>query len=240
MNLSEIIQAAQGGQGVNNLASQFGISPEQAQAAVQAMMPAFSTGLQNTVQNPEGLGGLVSHLASDTHLAAYQDPNQAAAATGAGSNALSQIFGSQDIVARLSQHASQISGVDPQTIQQMMPVVASILVGGLAHSLNANGFGSLMGQLAGAVSAPGGLAATLEQAAASPASGGLFGGLVQSVLGGLFGGAQSGAQQTAATPSGLQAGLGALASMLQSGVQASDAHQQGVNAILQQPAAGRG
>ena len=36
MNLNEIIQAAQGGQGVTNLASQFGLSPEQTQAAIQA------------------------------------------------------------------------------------------------------------------------------------------------------------------------------------------------------------
>ncbi|MBV8472889.1 MAG: DUF937 domain-containing protein [Hyphomicrobiales bacterium] len=239
MNLNEIIQAAQGGQGVNNLASQFGISPDQAQAAIQALTPAFSAGLQNTIQNPEGLGGLASHLASSAHLGSYQDPNQAAAATGAGSDALSQIFGSQNVVARLSQHASQISGVDPQTIQQMMPVVASLVVGGLAHSLNANGFGNLLGQLAGAAAAPGGLAATLDQAGASPAAGGLFGGLVQSVLGGLFGGAQGGAQPAGATAPALQAGLSALVNMLQPGVQVSEAHQQGLNSILQ-GSAGRG
>ena len=34
MNLSEIMQAAQGGQGVDNLAAQFGLSPEQTQAAI--------------------------------------------------------------------------------------------------------------------------------------------------------------------------------------------------------------
>ena len=38
MNLNDIMQAAQGGQGVNNLASQFGVTPEQTQAAVQAMI----------------------------------------------------------------------------------------------------------------------------------------------------------------------------------------------------------
>jgi len=67
MNLNDIIQAAQGGQGVNNLASQFGLSPEQAQAAIQAMIPAFSGGLQNAAQSPSGLGGLLSQL---TDLAA--------------------------------------------------------------------------------------------------------------------------------------------------------------------------
>ena len=46
MNLNDIIQAAQGGQGVANLATQFGLTPDQAQAAVQALTPAFSTALQ--------------------------------------------------------------------------------------------------------------------------------------------------------------------------------------------------
>jgi hypothetical protein len=227
MNLNDIIQAAQGGQGVNNLATQFGLSPEQAQAAVQAMIPAFSTGLQNAVQDPAGLSGVLSHLTSGAHAGSYADPNQASAASGAGSDALSQIFGSQQVVANLSQHASQISGIDAQTIQQMMPVVASMLVGGLAHF----GMGNLIGQLAGAVSAPGGLAGTLEQSAASPAAGGLLGGLVSSVLGGFLGGSQpAGAGQPgAAAPSALST----LTNMLQAGVQVSQSHQQGINDILQ-------
>jgi hypothetical protein len=230
MNLNDIIQAAQGGQGVNNLASQFGLSPEQAQAAIQAMIPAFSGGLQSAIQNPAALGGILAHLASGAHDASYADPSQAAAAAGAGGDALSHIFGSPQIAAEISQHASQMSGVDAQTIQQMLPGVASMLLGGLSHSLNSQGLGGLIGQLAGAASAPGGL----EQAGAAPApaSGGLLGGLVGSVLGGLFGGAQQ--QQAGAAASGnLQAGLGTLAGMLESGIQVSQAHQQGLNNILQ-------
>ena len=57
MSLNDIIQAAQGGQAINNLASQFGLTPEQTQAAVQAMMPAFSMGLQRPRADPNGLGG---------------------------------------------------------------------------------------------------------------------------------------------------------------------------------------
>ena len=235
MNLNDIIQAAQGGQGVNNLASQFGLSPDQAQAAIQAMIPAFSTGLQNTVQDPAGLGGLLSHLVSGAHTGAYVDPNQASAAAAPGGEALSQIFGSQQIVAQLSQQASRISGVDAQTIQQMMPVVASMLVGGLAHSFNSQGLGSVLCELAGAANAPGGIAASLEQAAGSSAAGGMFGGLVSSVLGGLFGGSQPADAAPAgdAPPSALQQGLSTLTNMLQAGVQVSQAHQQGLSDILQ-------
>ncbi|MGD0563116.1 MAG: DUF937 domain-containing protein [Roseiarcus sp.] len=216
MNLNDIIQAAQGGQGVNNLASQFGLTPEQAQAAIQAMIPAFSAGLQGAAQNPASLGGILSQLASGAHQGSFADPSQASAASALGGGVLAQIFGSPEITAQISQHAAQMSGVSAQTIAQMMPVVASMLMGGLAHSMTSQGLGGLLGELA--------------SAAAPAAGGGLFGGLVSSVLGGFLGGAQQpGSPQSTA----LQAGLNTLNSMFQAGVQVSQAHQQGLNDILQ-------
>lgn len=232
MNLNDIIQAAQGGQGVSNLASQFGLTPEQTQAAVQAMIPAFSTGLQNTAQNPAGLGGLLSQLTSGAHQGSFTDPNQAGAATGVGGNVLGQIFGSPQVTSQVGQQASQMSGVSPQVIQQMMPIVASMLMGGLFHSMNSQGMGGILGQLASAATAPGGLASSFGQGAAAPtAGGGMFGGMLGNVLGGLFGG---GAQQSGANPqaAAMQAGLSTLTNMFQAGVQVSQAHQQGLSSIL--------
>ena len=232
MNLNDIIQAAQGGQGVSNLASQFGLTPEQTQAAVQAMIPAFSTGLQNTAQNPAGLGGLLSQLTSGAHQGSFTDPNQAGAAVGVGGNVLGQIFGSPQVTSQVGQQASQMSGVSPQVIQQMMPIVASMLMGGLFHSMNSQGMGGILGQLASAATAPGGLASSFGQGAAAPAAGGgMFGGMLGNVLGGLFGG---GAQQSGANPqaAAMQAGLSTLTNMFQAGVQVSQAHQQGLSSIL--------
>jgi hypothetical protein len=110
-----------------------------------------------------------------------------------------------------------------------MPVVASMLMGGLFHSMNSQGMGGILGQLAGAANSPGGLGSALGQAAGGeqPAGGGL-GGLLGNVLGGLFGGGASGATQATA----LQAGLNTLNSMFQAGVQVSQTHQQGLSDIL--------
>ena len=220
MNLNDIIQAAQGGQGVANLGAQFGLTPEQTQSAVQALMPAFSTALQRVTSDPSSLAGIAAHLASGVHQASFTGADPAAAATNGGA-ALNQIFGSSQIAAQLAAHASSASGVDAQTIQQMMPALASMLLGGLAHTLTAQGFGGVLGQLTSAVES------TAGQGAAG--QGGGLGGLVASLVGNLFGGGQSG--QAA---SGLaQAGLTALTGMLQSGVQISAARQQGINGILQ-------
>jgi hypothetical protein len=229
MSLNDIIQAAQGGQGVNNLANRFGLTPEQTQAAIQAMIPAFSMGLQRTAQDPTGLGGILSQLTNSVHQGAFVDPNQANAASGAGGGVLGQIFGSPQISAQLSQQASQVSGVNAQTIQQMMPIVASMLMGGLFHSMNAQGMGGILGQLAGAVNNAGGVGAGANQAGGAQPAGGGFGGLLNNMLGGLFGGGASGANPQSAA---LQAGLNTLNSMFQAGVQVAQTHQQGLSEIL--------
>ena len=67
MNLYDIMMGAQGGQGVNNLANQFGLSQQQTQAAIQAMISAFSLGLQRTAQDPTGFGGLLNQMMSGAH-----------------------------------------------------------------------------------------------------------------------------------------------------------------------------
>src|SRR5579863_5433035 len=227
MNLNDIMQAAQGGQGINNIAAQFGLTPEQAQAAIQAAMPAFSQGLQRVGQDPGALGGVLSHIASDVHQGSFANPSLAnAAGAGAGGDVLGQIFGSPQITSQISQRISQASGVSPQVIQQMMPVVASILAGGLAHSMHSQGMGGVLGQLANAATGPGGLGSAVGGGSEPAGQGGGLGGLISGVLGGLFGGGQGGANPQ------LQAGLNSLTNMFEPGVQTSQAHDQGISDIL--------
>jgi hypothetical protein len=229
MSLNDIIQAAQGGQAINNLASQFGLTPQQTQAAVQAMMPAFSMGLQRTAQDPTGLGGIVAQLTSGVHQGAFTDPNQTRAAAGPGGGVLGQIFGSPQVSAQLSQQAAQVSGVAPQTIQQMMPIVASMLMGGLFHAMAAQGMGGVLGQLAGAAQNPAGFGAPFAQpAAAGQPAANPFGAMFANAFGGLFGGAAAAGPQATA----MQAGLNTLGSMFQAGVQVAETHQKGLTDIF--------
>ena len=65
------------------------------------------------------------------------------------------------VAQQIGQQASQMSGVNPQIVMQMMPAVASILMGGLAQGMASQGLGGWLGQLAGAMGAP---------AAANPAA----------------------------------------------------------------------
>ena len=181
-NLNDIIQAAQGGQGINNVAQQFGVTPEQAEAAIKAMLPGMSQGLQNQAATG-GLGNILGHIANPQNQQAFNDPNAAAspATATAGGSALGQIFGNNQVAQQIAQHAAQHSGLSPDLLQQMMPVIASMVMGGLFKSASNQGIGGMLGQLAG----QGNLGSILGQvmgqgqpAAAQPAQGGGLGGML--------------------------------------------------------------
>ena len=59
-NLYEILADAQNGEAMSELGRRFGLSPQQTQAAVAALLPAISMGLKRTTATPEGLGNLLA------------------------------------------------------------------------------------------------------------------------------------------------------------------------------------
>jgi hypothetical protein len=205
MTLNDIIQSAQGGGALQNLANQFGLSPDQTQSALQAIIPALSHGLQRAAQNPGALGGVISEMTNSAHTGSYADPSLTGAAADAGTGALGQIFGSPQITSEIGQQVSRVSGVDPQIIANLLPAVASIVMGGLSHAMQTQGQGGV-----------------LQQAGGGASGGGLFGSLISAVEGAI-GGGQGGE---------LQSGLGTLINMFAPGVAVSPGHQQALNDIL--------
>ncbi len=222
MNLYEVMMGAQGGQGVNSLANQFGLSAQQTQAALQAMLPAFSLGLQNVAQNPTGFATLLEQMTNATNAAAYSNPAQIPAAMNLGGAILGQIFGSPQIALQIGQQAALSSGVSAQAVQQMMPLVASMLMGGIAQAMAAQGLGGMVRQLASAFAAGAGLNPV---APAPPVAANLLAAWM-TMLSGLMG-------ARAAQTSLYQTGLATLNSMLDAGVKVSNAQQKSLNDLLQ-------
>jgi hypothetical protein len=62
MNLFEMMQSAQNGQAMQNLARQYGLSQQQTQSAIEALLPAFSMGLQRQTQDPQAFGSLAQMM----------------------------------------------------------------------------------------------------------------------------------------------------------------------------------
>jgi hypothetical protein len=230
-NLYEILRNAQGGQAIDNLAAQFNITPEEADAAVKAVVPALSEGFLKQASHPVGLGSFIGALGEDQHLAAFTDPAaaQEPATAQKGGDNLSQVLGSENAHEEIALRASSATGISSDTLTQMLPVIASMIFGGLTKSLQNQGFGGIIGQLANAAG-QGGLGPILGQilggnpppppnnprnsSAPSPAGG--LGGL-GSILGQILGGGQSpgGPSQSPAAgagpgPAGGQGGLGGI------------------------------
>ena len=82
-NLYEILAEAQHGDVMAEIGQQFGLTPQQTQAAVASLLPAISMGLKRSTETPEGLGNL---------FAAPQAPQPAPEQGGGLIDILRQIF----------------------------------------------------------------------------------------------------------------------------------------------------
>jgi hypothetical protein len=150
-NLFDILRTAQNGQAIDNLARQFELSRNQAQAAVEALLPAFSLGLKRQVENARrevpppnffGLAGLPQIDAFQNAALAFTQQ-----ATQQGNQVIAALFGSNEMTKALARQAALQSGVGVPVLTAMLPALASILVSGLVHATlphAQSGFGHAM------------------------------------------------------------------------------------------------
>lgn len=150
MNLFDIMQSAQNGQAMQNLARQYGLSQQQTQAALDALLPAFSMGLQRQTQDPYAFGSLAQMMTASPYARFFEAPGSAipTGAQTAGNDVLSQLFGSPEVSRAVAAQAAATSGVSQAIIKQMLPIIASMLMGGLFKSSNNQGLGGILGQFA--------------------------------------------------------------------------------------------
>ncbi|WP_281063219.1 DUF937 domain-containing protein [Ancylobacter gelatini] len=191
-NINDRLAGLQDGQMAGNLARIYGISPEQAQQAVDAVLPAFQLGLERSAQTQAGMLGLIGTMARNPYA-------QAAENTGfgfspqmreQGNDALAAMFGSPDVSRAVAAQAAATSGLSSALIKQMLPVIASLVLGSLMKGGGASGGGSnplqdLLGGMFGGGAGGAG--------AGQPRSGG-SGNPLEDLLGGMFGGGAGGGQ----------------------------------------------
>jgi len=206
-------------------------------------LPSLSSGFQSSMMNPAAFGSFMSAMGNPQNQTA--DAAQAGATASQGADLFGQMFGLQ-AMEPLAKQAAVLSGVSPQIIQKMLPVLFSMLMSGVVNAMREKGFGGFFDQMAqsGAGSWGGilgqifGGAAPTQQAQPQQAepqaqsggqrqgeagAGGVFGNLWGSILGQALGGGQ--AQQPSPNmqtmpgfdPATIQAGFEALSKMFQPG-----------------------
>jgi len=131
-NLAEILAQAQKQQGFDQMAAQFGMGAQQMKTAMDALLPAFSLGLNRATQSPMDMAQLFGLFASGTNYAQMFEQPMAAgqAMMTAGQQALGRIFG-PELSQAIAQQTAVATGFQQEAMKQVMPVMASMLMGGL-------------------------------------------------------------------------------------------------------------
>lgn len=179
-NLQDIMAGAPGMQAMEAMAKQFGLSTEQSQAAMQAMLPAFTAGLNRATQTPADFAGLFGQMAAMPEMMSQiANPMVAGPAMmETGAKAMQAIFGGGDVSNAVVQQAAMMSGVGQEIMSKIMPVMATTLMGSLMQGAmtGQNPLGAVLSSVMGQLMPPG-----MQQA-----SEGMMG-MVTSMFGALFG-----------------------------------------------------
>jgi hypothetical protein len=146
VHLFDIMRQAQQGAVLDNWSRQFGLSVLDTQRTVEALLPAFSLGLQNAARDPGAFARLLETMMSGRYAPIYD--GRSLPGPGAGGDALLQLFGSPEAAQRIATQVSAMSGVGAQVVQQMMPVMAATLMGGLSKYASLEGLSGLLRQWA--------------------------------------------------------------------------------------------
>ncbi|AKI01752.1 hypothetical protein IMCC20628_03058 [Hoeflea sp. IMCC20628] len=133
MPLFDMMMNAQNGEAMQNMAKQFGLDENQMQQAVAALMPAFSTGLKRNASNPMDMSNFLSALAGGNHAQYFEDMQNAFSPQGKqeGNGILGHLFGSKEVSRAVAAQAEAATGIGQEIFKQMLPVLATSIMGGL-------------------------------------------------------------------------------------------------------------
>jgi hypothetical protein len=159
MNILDSIMSAGDGAAVRQLASQLGLNEAQTTSALSALVPALSAGVRNNLQSPDGLSGLVSALSAGNHQRYIDDPAALGDATTVadGNGILGHVLGSKDVSRQVAAQAGARTGLGPDVMKRMLPLVAALVMGAMSRqtgsggAVSSTGAGGLLEMLGGAL-----------------------------------------------------------------------------------------
>lgn len=128
MDLQQVIDQMGG---VGQIARELGVSNDQAASGAAALLPAILGGFKQQARTqPGGLGDLVNILGGLGGGGLLDDVlSPQPTNVSRGNDVLGQIFGSKDVSRTVARGASARSGLDPELLKKMLPMLA-MLVGG--------------------------------------------------------------------------------------------------------------
>jgi len=131
--LDMLMNAADGG-AVQKVGQQFGLSEDQTGNALGQLVPALIAGLQRNTSQQGGMEGLLGALSRGNHSEYLDRPELLEADTTRedGNSILGHIFGSKDVSRAVAGRAAEQTGIGADILKKMLPVVATMVMGGLS------------------------------------------------------------------------------------------------------------
>lgn len=127
MSLLDSVVQNVGGQALEKIGARLGLSPAMVQQAAQVILPALAGGLMHHAQ----AGALPTPPASGA-------PPGSDEAQAHGNEVLGTVLGSKDASRSLANQASTQTGINVDTLKQLLPQLASVAAKATSHA-NANG-----------------------------------------------------------------------------------------------------
>jgi hypothetical protein len=155
----DMLMNAAGGGATQQIGQKFGLSPDQTNGALAQLVPAVMAGMQRNTQQEGGMGALLGALTGGNHSQYLDNPDVLAQESTVqdGNAILGHVFGSKDVSRAVANQASAQTGIGADILKQMLPIVASMVMGGLAKQNSTQSMG------AGASASGGLLGSLLDQ-----------------------------------------------------------------------------
>ncbi len=136
MSLMKLLEQAQGGQGLMQLAQQFGLDEDKAQNLTQMLAPTIGSAAKQRAQSGSA-AGLLEAFRGEGQAGLFDDAQSAASAGGQaqGMDFLQNLLGGKAEADGLAQEAAQRSGIDAGTVMQFLPALAAMIQGGLQKNM---------------------------------------------------------------------------------------------------------
>ena len=131
MNILDAIVNARDGAAVQQLGSQVGLAPDQATAALSALMPALAGGFQRNIQSQGGVESLMAALSSGNHGQYIDNPASLADASAVtdGNGILGHLLGSKEASREVASRAASQTGLSADVLRRMLPLAATLMMG---------------------------------------------------------------------------------------------------------------
>lgn len=198
MNLTQLLVTQQN---VDEISARFGLTEEQTLEAMNAVLPAFSEGLKRQTNSAGGAADFLMALSSGHHQQYADQPSMAMDPDGVseGNAILGHLFGSKDVSRAVASHAAASTGISDSMFKQLLPALASMIMGALFNGITGNSssrggggaIGDILGEVLGGALGGGGGGGR----SGSGGGGGMLGQILEGLAGGLANGAGQGTRR---------------------------------------------